>query len=155
MKNMSVLAFIAVVMLIAVSQASAEESSALEAAKAAVAEPVAVPAATAPAAQAETPAPVASTPTVASPPTVEPAILKQLRDHTPIPIRSSLDQAMDTNGNRTLEYDEIKEYIKGVRSNISKNGKYPTNTDVLYHFDKNHDGYMDSGEVSSLESYIH
>ncbi len=131
----------------------AEDSAALDAAKEAVAEPVAVAEpASAPAPAAE---PVASGPVSPSPDPVEPTILKELKDHTPIPIRSSLDQAIDTNGNRTLEYDEIKEYVKSVRASIAKSGKYPTNTDVLYHFDKNHDGYMDGGEISALESFIH
>lgn len=146
-----------------VQNAHAAESAALEAAKAAVAAPVAAPAADpAPAAPAETPKaadpapaadPVVVTP-VSSPPPVEPTILKQLKDHTPIPIRSSIDQAIDKNGNRTMEYDEIKDYLQGVRA-ASAQGRQPTNTDILYHFDKNHDGYMDGGEIGAAESYIH
>lgn len=163
--------YLMLVALIVLAQpAMAADSPALEAAKAAAAEPVATPepakapepaaapeaakapdAAPAPAAEPAAPA----APVVASPPTVKPTILEQLKDHTPIPIRSSLDQANDTNGNRTLEYDEIKEYIKNIRASLSKGGRYPTNTDILYHFDKNHDGYMDGGEVGALESHIH
>lgn len=143
-------------MLIGVPQIMAQDSPALEAAKGAVAQPSSAPAAAAPAAKepvAAKPEPVS--PAISSPPPVEPTILKQLSEHKPIPVRSSLDQAIDANGNRTLEYEEIKEYIKTVRSVIAKEGKYPTNTDVLYHFDKNHDGYMDSSEISALDSYIH
>jgi hypothetical protein len=153
----SCIVFIALAGFVFIQSASAQDSSALEAAKAAVAEPVAVPEPTPAASEpAQAPAaPVASAPAAPSVPTVEPAILKQLKDHESIPIRSSFDQAIDTNGNRTIEYDEIKEYIKSIKSSLSKGGRYPTNTDILYHFDKNHDGYMDGGEVSSLESYIH
>ena len=157
MKKMnSFISLLALAMIIHAPDIFAADSAALEAAKAAVSEPVTVPQA-APAATepAKTADPVVAAPVVASPPTIEPTILIQLKDHTPIPIRSSLDQAIDTNGNRTLEYDEIKEYIKNVRASLSKSGKYPTNTDILYHFDKNHDGSMDGGEVSALESYIH
>jgi|CXWL01.1.fsa_nt_gi hypothetical protein len=133
-----------------IQTASAQDSEALDAAQAAVAEPVAVSADE----PAQAPAPVASAPVGAPTPTVEPTILKQLKDHEPIPIRSSFDQAIDTSGNRTIEYDEIKEYIKSIRASLSKGGRYPTNTDILYHFDKNHDGYMDGGDVSALESHI-
>jgi hypothetical protein len=123
------------------------QSEAMQAAQDATTQQVDVPAAA-------NPQPASSGTPAASPPPVEPTILKQLRDHTPIPIRSSLDQAADTNGDRVLSYEEIKEYIKTVRTSISKNGKYPTNTDILYHFDKDHDGEMDAGEISALESYI-
>lgn len=123
------------------------QSEAMQAAQEAVSEQPDVPAVTA----SQPPAATSVTP---SPAPVEPTVLKQLRDHTPIPIRSSLDEANDTNGNRTLEYEEIKEYVKKVRADVAKGARYPTNTDVLYHFDKNHDGYMDSGEISALESYI-
>lgn len=146
-----------------VQTANAQESDALKAAKAASAEPVAAPAAAAenppaaPTPAAETPKPAADpvvvTP-VSSPPPVEPSILKQLRDHTPIPIRSSIDQGIDKNGNRTMEYDEIKDYLRDVRAASGK-GRQPTNTDILYHFDKNHDGYMDGGEIGAAEAYIH
>jgi hypothetical protein len=146
--------FFALAGFVFIQTASAQDSSALEAAKAAVAEPVVAPEPT-PAPAAADPAPVVSAPAAPAVPTVEPAILKQLKDHESIPIRSSFDQAMDTNGNRTIEYDEIKEYIKSIKSSLSKGGRYPTNTDILYHFDKNHDGYMDGGEVSALESFIH
>ena len=144
---LSYLALIVVVGFGLVPNVYAEDSAAMDAAQAAVAEPAAQ--------TAETAAPVVTAPAATPTPTIEPTILKQLREHTPIPIRSSLDQAIDSNGNRTLEYDEIKEYIKSVRASIAKGGHYPTNTDILYHFDKNHDGYMDSGEVAALESYIH
>ena len=147
----SYILFVAVAGFVFIQTASAQDSSALEAAKAAVAEPVAAPE--------PIPAPAAAEPVVSAPaapavPTVEPAILKQLKNHESIPIRSSFDQAIDTNGNRTIEYDEIKEYIKSIRASLSKGGRYPTNIDILYHFDKNHDGYMDGGEVSALESHI-
>ncbi|MBL8012377.1 MAG: hypothetical protein JNN05_00880 [Candidatus Omnitrophica bacterium] len=153
MKSIKNSILVIVFMLIAVPQILAEDSPALEAAKGAAAQPSTAPVAAPEAKSSATPE-VAS-PAVPSPPPVEPAILKQLREHASIPVRSSLDQAIDANGNRTLEYEEIKEYIKTVRSSIAKEGKYPTNTDVLYHFDKNHDGFMDSGEVSALDSYIH
>lgn len=148
----SCIVFIALAGFVFIQTASAQDSSALEAAKAAVAEPVAAPEPT-PAPAAAEPAPVVSAP--AAVPTVKPAILDQLKERQPIPIRSSLDQAIDTSGNRTIEYDEIKEYIKSIRASLAKGGRYPTNTDILYHFDKNHDGYMDGGEVSALDSYIH
>ena len=150
----SCIVFIALAGFVFIQTASAQDSSALEAAKAAVAEPVTAPEPT-PAPAAAEPAPVVSAPAAPAVPTVEPAILDQLKDRQPIPIRSSLDQAIDTSGNRTIEYDEIKEYIKSIRASLAKGGRYPTNTDILYHFDKNHDGYMDGGEVSALDSYIH
>lgn len=141
------LAIIATVGFVLVQNVHAQESEAMQAAQEAVTQQVEAPAV---AAQ----EPATSGPVSSSPPAVEPTILKQLRDHTPIPIRSSLDEANDTNGNRTLEYEEIKDYIKVIRAALAKGGRYPTNTDVLYHFDKNQDGYMDGSEISALESYI-
>ncbi len=141
------LALVATVGFVLVQNVHAQESEAMQAAQEATAQQVEVPVVA-------TPEPTPSGPAASSPPPVEPTILKQLRDHTPIPIRSSLDEANDSNGNRTLEYEEIKNYIKSIRAALAKGGRYPTNTDVLYHFDKNQDGYMDGSEVSALESYI-
>lgn len=141
------LAIIATAGFILVQNVYAQESEALQAAQEAAAQEVQAPVVA-------TPEPVKSGPVASSPSPIEPTVLKQLRDGTPIPIRSSLDEANDTNGNRTLENDEIREYIKKIRADLARGGRYPTNTDVLYHFDKNQDGYMDGGEVSALESYI-
>ena len=118
-KIMTCLSVLGVIGVINISALYAQESAALEAAKEAVAQPVAAPESQPAPAAVETP----SSSVAPSPSPVEPLVLKQLRDHTPIPVRSSLDQANDSNGNKTLEYEEIKNYIKNVRSEVSKNQK--------------------------------